>query len=78
MYKYWEEREGNVIVCRIHVERLMHSFSELMVVCGMRSNMDHLGYGNIPSALHKMKEATTTESDLCHRSLVCLLSRSKD
>ena len=34
---------------RINVERLMHSFPVLMVVCGMRSNMDHIGYGNIIS-----------------------------
>ena len=44
-----EHRFGDQADFYINVERLMHSFPVLMVVCGMRSNMDHLDYGNILS-----------------------------
>ena len=41
-----EERNDLFIqVSRINVEHFMHSSPVLMVGCGMRSNIDHLGYG---------------------------------
>ena len=41
-----EERNDLFIqVGRINMENFMHSFPVLMVGCGMRSKMDHLGYG---------------------------------